>query len=1677
MSTIDQRVVEMRFDNKQFESGVATTMSTLEKFKQSLNLTGATKGLENVSTAAKRCDMSALGTAVETVRTKFSALEVMGVTALANITNSAVNAGKRMVSALTIDPIKTGFQEYETQINAVQTILANTQSKGTTLDDVNGALDTLNTYADKTIYNFTEMTRNIGTFTAAGVDLDTSVKSIQGIANLAAVSGSTSQQASTAMYQLSQALASGKVNLQDWNSVVNAGMGGQVFQDALKRTAKTMGKDVDGMIKKYGSFRESLSKGGWLTSDVLTKTLEQFTMAAEEGTEQWEKYKKSLMAEGYTEKQATEILKMANTATEAATKVKTFSQLWDTLKEAAQSGWTQTWEIIVGDFEEAKELLTQVSDVVGKVIGDSAKARNELLQGWKDAGGRKDLIDGLKNAFEAMGNIIKPIKEAFREIFPPMTVKNLTDFTSGFKDLMVRFKEFTAGHGDQIKSIFKGIFSVLDMGLSVVKAAASKIGDLFGFFTGYSGSILDAAADLGDWLTNLRKSAKETDIFNKALEKIKGFLSRAKDGLVEFGHAFVESFKFPGYEGALNFFQTLWEMISKLGSGAVKVFSALGKGLSEAFSTFDINQIVSAINGGLFAGILLTIKSFTKGIFDSFVGKDGVFENIRGILDDVRGCFQAYQEQLKAGTLLKIASAIGILAASIFVISTIDAQSLSASLGAITILFGELLGSLAIFSQISGGGMKGVTKGVIVMTGMSAAILILASALKKLSTVDPVGLAVGLAGIGGLMLELSLFMRTAKFDGKMMGTATGIVVLSSALHILVGAVRKFGEIDPGVLKQGLIGVGAVLAELAIFSNLTGNASHVVSTGVSMVLLGAALKVLASAVSDFGTMQWDVLKQGLIGMAGALGAITLAMNFMPKNMVGIGVGMIAVSGAMMILAQAMSSFGGMGWDAIGQGLAAMGGSLLILAVALNMMNGTLAGSAALIIAAGALAIMAPVMQQLGQMTWQEIGMGLVTIAAAFGALGIAGALLTPVVPSILGLAGALALFGVSALAIGAGLGLIAAGFTALAVAGSTGATAIVAALTIIVTGIATLIPTVCIQIAQGVIAFAAALGAGAPVIFETIGIMLSGMLDLIVTYIPKLVDAGMKLLIGLLKGIADNIQKVVETAVDVVINFIAGIASSIPKIIQSGIDLMLSFINGMADGIRNNTDKVIAATDNLMDAVIEAVKKYFSHFSSKGKEIITEMVKGVKSKASEFKGAAKDMMDGFIKGVKEKFSSIKNAAVNAIEGAVDGVKSFLGIHSPSKEFAEIGRFTMMGFAEGITEDMTAEQAAVKKAQNIEKVFKEELDKLALDKKTLDLEYELNAANGEAVDESDKLSREMDIQTQRVQLANAEYEVTMREFGDTAEETQKAYNKLLEEKIVMSELSAKLADIQKKEFAANKAATKEYIDWMKSSAELTKLGFSSAEINSAARKATGFKGGYSFDFSKSKGGGWTEEEMEAGFTRVGQSAADGLAKGLSDGSSKVADASKSVAKTAVKSTKSELKIHSPSRVFAQIGRQSIEGMVAGLTKYAGTVKNAATNVGDVAMNSVSKAISGISNIFDSDFSSQPTIRPVLDLSNIQNGATRINSLLGQPSLALAGIGSNGNMNSVLSQMQSRGNSNDDIVTAISDLRGDFGSLAKAINNMKICMDSGTVVGELIGKIDSGLGQIANHKGRGN
>lgn len=1378
-TTIDERVVEMRFDNKQFESNVQTSLSTLDRLKKSLNLSGAAKGFDEIDSASKKVNMNGLANAVESVRLKFSALEVMAVTALANITNSALNAGKRIVSALTIDPIKTGFQEYETQIGAVQTILANTQHEGTNLQQVNRALDELNTYADKTIYNFTEMTRNIGTFTAAGVNLQTSVDSIKGIANLAAVSGSTSQQASTAMYQLSQALAAGKVSLMDWNSVVNAGMGGKVFQDALVRTSELLGTGAKNAINMYGSFRESLTKGEWLTTEVLTETLKQFAGAYSEA---------DLIQQGFSESQAKEIAQMAKTAEEAATKVKTFTQLWDTLKESAQSGWTATWEILIGDFEEAKDLLSEVSETIGNVIGEAAQARNDLLSGglssgWKqllnqgiadEAGyiesiqevarksgdafdkmvadsdnfsdalkkglqegvissdtlsdavhnlrdkmtgmsqeerkaagytsemveqiekldegikngsvsmdeftekilkpsGRENLIQSIWNAAKGLMSVIAPIKEAFRDIFPPMTSEQLYAFTEALRNLTERMK-LSETTSENLKRTFKGLFAVLDIIKQAVTAVFNAVGSLLGGVGDLGAGILGVTGTFGDWLVKLDEFIKQGDVFNKVLGTIVSVIKTVATAIRDFVKVVAEKIAFPGFElfhsllerlhtrmsqigdaaggmkssvssafeamgnalancQFMQLLQAIWDAVKAIAGGIADAMGKVGSSLIDSIGNADFSGVIDLLNGISFGAIAVGITKFVGAIKEQLDSIGSIKESFIGILDSVRGCFEAYQSQLQAGTLLKIASAIAILVASLVALSLIDSAKLSAALGAITVLFADLMASMAVFNKISGQA-SGVIRSTTAMLAISTSVLILASALKKLgdldakqlatgltgvagltatmivaakslgkggptiikgasqmvifaaaikvlasacedlSALDWEGLAKGLVGVGVLLAEVSLFMNTAKFSGQSVTTATGIVILSGAIKILASACEDFAQMNWGEIGRGLTSIGIVLAEIVAFTRLTGNAQHVIATSAALIGIGAAMKILAAAVKDFSAMNWSELAVGLVGMAGALATVTIAVNFMPKNMIAIGTGLIAVSTALLIMASALENMGGMEWNEIAKGLVALGGSLGIMAVGLRAMTGTLSGSAAMLVAASALAILTPVLSILGAMSWTAIVKGLVSLAGAFTVIGVAGAVLTPLVPTILGLSGAMALIGVAVLGLGAGLlaagtGLsaIAVGFTALAAAGTAGATAVVASLTVIITGIADLIPAIVAKIGEAIVEFCKVIANSAGEIGNAVKEVVLTLVDVLIECVPAIADGALKLIAGVLEALVQYTPQIVDSLFQFLIGVLEGIARNLPGLIQAAIDVLMAFFAGIVDALK------------------------------------------------------------------------------------------------------------------------------------------------------------------------------------------------------------------------------------------------------------------------------------------------------------------------------------------------------------------------------------------------------------------------------------------------------------------------------------------------------------------------------
>lgn len=1307
--TVDQRVVEMRFDNANFEKNVSTSMSTLDKLKKSLKFEDSAKGFENISKAAGRVDMGGLSNGVESVRLKFSALEVMAVTALQNITNSAVNAGKKLVSDLALDPIISGFKEYETQINATQTILANTQKEGATIHDVNRALDELNKYADLTIYNFTEMTRNIGTFTAAGVDLNTSVNAIKGIANLAAVSGSTSQQASTAMYQLSQALASGTVKLMDWNSIVNAGMGGQVFQDALKMTARIHGIAIDEMIADEGSFRETLAKG-WLTSDIMTETLQHFTAFTDTYNEE------SLKRQGYNEKEIAEIKQLGITATDAATKVKTLSQLYDVMKETAQSGWAATWKILLGDFEEAKESLTKFSNMLNEPLAAAADARNKILSegfssGWKQflnegiedtegfkeavlsigkeavpgledliekaggfeeslkkgwitsdmlaeavgnltaktaglsdeelrnlgytrdqvtaledlnkriqdgsvnlddytkkigrVSGRENIILALTAAFEKLQTILGTIKDAFNEVFEPLTGEELYNFTVQIKDFVsgLTMSEETLNN---FKMTFKGAFAFIDIIGQGLKAFGQILGHVLEKLLPLGDGFLGVTGGIGEWIVSIDEAIKSGDgltkfveLVNGAIDKLAAGFKAAKDYVLDFIGSWT-GIDFTKFESLRDLFALIGEKLSEFGekirttfpwinslevtitaafqkirgsadedlgaaNTALESLKTAGSKVKEVFSNIAekigaffapiVKKIKSIFSGvtitdligtGLLAGIFKSIKKFTDAIYDLLENFKGIGESVSRVLDAARDALVLWQKDIKANILLKIAGAVGILAAALWVISNVDVTKVKGSMVAITILLAEVSSIMAGIMKLgtNANALEGLSESAqlgriaTAMMVIAGAVLILAAALKKCENLNWKNTLPAMTALFVLLGEMTAamygFMSIAKKNplsketGTLQSFAVGMIGMSIAIAILANALARLGELDRDQVIQGgltvvalMVALGGVTAALkAIKSdNMSGVAG-------SMIAMALALAMLYVPIRLFAKLDTDTLKHGGIAVSVALLAMTSAMTVMKSakgDMKGVAGSVLAMATALTLLIIPIKVLGSMDLGLLATGLmgilvplAAMG------AVLSGLSGGAYSGIGTNMIAmAAAMTLLVVPLKVLGSMDLASLAKGIVAFGIALGLLVGAAYLLAPLATSLNVLSKAMIAFGAACLGIGVLVGAIAFAFVTLATVGAAGVAAILAAIAGLIQGFRVMMPLIGEAMKAQILMFCDVFKDTAPALVETVLYLIDELLRQIEDYVPSIVAHLAKIIQKIGQAIRDN----------------------------------------------------------------------------------------------------------------------------------------------------------------------------------------------------------------------------------------------------------------------------------------------------------------------------------------------------------------------------------------------------------------------------------------------------------------------------------------------------------------------------------------------------------------------------
>ena len=1660
MTSVDNRVVHMQFDNAAFERGVAQTLASLNRLNQGLQLQGAAKGLQGIGTAAnaQNASLKNMEAGVNSVASRFTALQQIATGALHNIGARVSESATQMAKSFTLQPIIEGFHEYETNLNSIQTILANTQAAGTNLNDVNSALKQLNLYSDQTIYNFSEMAKNIGTFTAAGVDLKTSVASIKGIANLAALSGSNSEQAAGAMYQLSQAISAGRVSLEDWNSVVNAGMGGTVFQRALALNAEKLGTlskgavDLKGKMKNVTiegkSFRESITakpgEESWLTSKVLTQTLAQFTGDLSDA---------DLAAQGFNKSQIKAIQAQAKTAREAATEVKTLSGLFDTTKEALTSGWSQTFETIFGDFTEAKGLFTGASDAIGKLVSDSADGRNKMLADWKQLGGRDVLIEGITNAFQALFSILRPIKDAFREIFPATTAKNLYDMTVSFRDFMERLK-LGGETADKLKRTFAGVFAIFGIAVDIIKEVVGTIFDLVGVATEGSGGFLNFTAKIGDFLVAVRNGIREGGLLKnvfkaigtvlaipiKLVQKLAGFLgdlfkdtdtSKVEKGLAGMGEKLNPLAKLGDvvsavWDKVLDVMRNVGEFFGELGDKIAGFFDTLGV----SFAGLNFDKVLAGLNTGLLAGLFLVIKNFLSGFGGG--GPAGILENITDAIDGFTGTLKGMQNALNAAALLQIAIAVGILALSMNTLSKIDAAGLSRASAAIATMFGQLVGTMVLFNKFVGVG--GFAKLPFVMGSLillASAVLILAQAVKQLSGLDWEELAKGLTGLAGVLALLVGSLKVMPNPKGLISTGLGIIVLAAGVKILASAVQDLSGLDWNELAKGIVGVGALLGALVLFTMFAKANKGGILQGAGIILLAAGIKILASAVADMSKLSWGGIAKGLVTLAGALAVITGALYLIPPTAPLAAAGVLGVAISLGLVAKALDKMAQMSWGEIGKSLVVMLGALTLIAAALYvvpptaplaaagilitalalqqiakvlsdfsqydweeiakamvmlagtlgliagamfLMTGALPGAAAMLIIAAALQVLAPVLMQFSQMSLAEIGTSLLMLAGVFAVFGIAALLLTPVVPLMFALAAAVALLGVGLLAAGAGVFLFATGLTALAAAGAAGTAAIIG----IVSGLIGLIPELMKQIGLGIIAFAEVIAQAGPAIFKAMVTVMESLISAIVRLTPKIIDALLRLLTILLQKLANYVPKMVDAGYKLLIGILNGIAKNVGKMAEAATKVVVEFLRAMGKQIPKIVDAGFKMVIDVVKGVRKAVDANAETLGREGGKLAVAIIKGM------------------VKGIAAGAGEIASAAKNVAKSALNAAKDFLGIHSPSKEFEKVGNYVNDGFRKGLDGNKKQVYDAFDGLKKMLKDLSKSSKASASERKRAAAAYAtLTKSLNDEKGAIGKLADKYDVLTEKIKKADEAYK--------NAVKTRDDYKKQITDQF--SDMAAPTGEISVADYIKNLAKqvedTKVFSNQLQ---RLRKLGLNDEtykDLLSQGVSALPFveellKGGKeSINQINSLG-----KELDQAGSALGSQASTNLyqaavnsAKGFLDGLKKQQTAIEKqmdkIADAMVRSIKAKLKIKSPSRVFMEIGEFVAKGLSRGMDDSTKLVARSAEDVGTTAVDSVRKSISGFSDLITSDMATRPTITPVLDLSTFRKDA----ALMGQ------------------------------------------------------------------------------------
>lgn len=1393
--SVDNKVVKMTFDNAQFQKNVADTMSALDKLKASLNFDKAKASAAGLGDSFKKVDLSPISTQVEGVNAKFLAMAAVATGAIAAVASKAVSAGAEIVKSLALDPVIDGFKEYETNMNSVQTILANTQSKGTTLEDVNAALDEMNEYSDKTIYNFAQMATNVSKFTAAGVGLEQSVSSIKGLANAAALAGVNNEDAQRAMFQLSQALGSGTVKLRDWMSVENSGMSTEQFRNALVQTGQALGTitnvplgaSLDEWQKKNGNFRDTL-QDGWLTAEVLTTTL---------GAMAGDLDALELSNMGFSDEQVVKMVELGRTALASASDVKTATQLFSTLKETMGSGWSQTFRTVVGDFAEAKGLFTNLNNFIGGFVSKASESRNTLLAEWKWFGGRTVLMEGFTRALNAVRIVLDAIGSAFREAFPKKTSTDLYNMTVAFRDFAKKITLNEEGL-KRVKQIFTAFFSVLRIGVEIVKGIFRVIGALGSVLFEVVGGFGGAAGSAGDFISKIREflvdkggiegffdvivggierfgsvvawvrdkaagafdflKEKTSGKFAEGLEKAKdiisqlgeawtglvsifkdrdfiglggifgieedspivGVLFNVRDAIASF-YQYVTGIDVGGAFGTVidsltNFFGALWDKVSSWSSFAEAfddirasisaffaglfdstknvgqdagsalgnigetirnfvtnlwttireglgplgdkiqdvfdnirdAFRSAGKFIAEsvnsvfdtlgsAFETNNLNKILAIAGTGIVASLTRSFSRLSKDGLKFDFGLEGAAEKFVGALDNLQGAIKSFQNNIRADTLLKIAIAMAILAASIVALTFVDEKKIAISLGAVATGIGTLVAALLLLGKMEANSVKTAALGASILL-VAAAVLVLAAAVFVFGSMPVDVLRQGLISVGITLIGLTVMaVALSNASGSFIRASIAIGIMAASLILFAQTIKYFADLDLATLGKSMAILVPMLLGFAVLSNIVdGTAMQRFSIGLGLASI--SLWALAKVIEKLGSLPFGELIKGLLAMVVVIGVMVASMLLMPdeKKAKSSSLAMIGMAAALWIMAKAIETVGNLATGGVIQAVLALVIVMGLMVVAALALNQALPGAYAMLILAGSLAIFAASLYALGQLSIGQLLIGLAAIAGIFVIFGVAGMLLGPVIPVLLAFGAAVILVGAGFLLFGAGVAAIGGGLYLLSKVGVKAFKSLAKGLIEFVK----VLPKIARAVAEALVEIIRVIGESAADIADAIGDLVIALLEKIQELVPVIGETIGVIIDTLLTLMEEKIPRFIEVGLTLLTAFMTGIRDNIGLIVDLGLDILTNFLNGITE----NLDQVGTAIGNLITEFIKVVTEQGTRILDAGVSALIAFLDAFNNGATRIAEAVGKMVEDFIKAIGGVATRIIDAGV-------------------------------------------------------------------------------------------------------------------------------------------------------------------------------------------------------------------------------------------------------------------------------------------------------------------------------------------------------------------------------------------------------------------------------------------------